>query len=270
MKLGLSTYTYTWAIGVPGQIPEQPMSALDLLQRTASLGVRLVQMADNLPLDGLAPAELDAFETLALELGIQIEVGTNGIAAEHLRRYLNLAKRFHSPILRVVVDTPAHHPSPLEVIETLAPLQADFEAAGIMLAIENHDRFPVAVLAEMARGLGSSWVGICLDTVNSFGALEGPGMVIDILGPLTVNLHVKDFTIFRASHRMGFTLEGRPAGEGRLDVPRILGRLRANGRDFNAILELWTPPEPTLAATITKEAQWAEQSVSYLRGMITG
>ncbi len=268
MKLGLSTYTYTWAIGVPGQLPEQPMTALDLLQRAASLGLHVVQLADNLPLDGLSPADLDTFEARAAKLAIQVEVGTNGIAPAHMRRYLELAVRFRSPILRVVVDTPTHHPSVQEVVELLTPLRPAFEAAGVTLAIENHDRFSVAALAGIVRALGTSWAGICLDTVNSFGALEGPDRVVDVLSPFLVNLHVKDFTIFRASHRMGFTIEGCPAGEGRLDVPRLLKALQANGRDCNAILELWTPPEPTLAATILKEQCWAEQSVAYLRSLI--
>ncbi len=112
------------------------------------------------------------------------------------------------------------------------------------------------------------WVGICLDTVNSFGALEGPQVVVDTLGPLTVNLHVKDFTIFRASHMMGFTVEGRPAGQGKLDIPWLLGELKRHGRECNAILELWTPPESSLDETIRKEQQWAEESVTYLRKLI--
>ena len=225
MKLGLSTYTYTWSIGVPGRLPALPMTALGLLDRAHQLGVRVVQMADNLPLDQLSPEALDAFETCARERGIAVEVGTRGIAPEHLRRYLGLAERFGSPILRVVIDTATHHPSPREVVEVLTPLQPEFERAGITLAIENHDRFPALVLAGMVRQLGD-WTGVCLDTVNSFGALEGPQVVLDALGPLTLNLHVKDFTIFRASHMMGFTIEGRPAGQGKLDIPWLLAELK--------------------------------------------
>jgi len=67
---------------------------------------------------------------------------------------------------------------------------------------------------------------------------------------------------------MGFTLEGRPAGEGRLDIPGVLTHLRAFGRRPNAILELWTPPEENLAATIAKEADWAARSLAYLRQLI--
>lgn len=270
MQLGISTYTFTWAIGVPGTSPACPMTAVDLLERAAQLGVRWVQMADNLPLDKLSPAELDEFEARAAQLGLRIEVGTRGIAPDHLRRYLALAQRFQSSILRVVIDTADHHPSPAEVVVILSPLRAEFLAAGVTLAIENHDRFSSPTLAEMVRSLGTDWVGICLDTVNSFGALEGPPVVLQHLGPLTVNLHVKEFTVFRPSHSMGFTVEGRPAGQGRLDLPWLLAQLRGYGRDCNAILEQWTPPEADLEETIRKEARWAVESVEYLRTLIPG
>ena len=67
---------------------------------------------------------------------------------------------------------------------------------------------------------------------------------------------------------MGFTIEGTPAGQGKLDVPWLIERLRKEGREFNAILELWTPPEASLAETVAKERNWAEMSVTYLRGLI--
>jgi sugar phosphate isomerase/epimerase len=269
LKLGLSTYTYTWSIGVPEQLPVQPMTPFGLLDRSHQLGVHLVQMADNLPLDQLTPEMLDLFEARLKDLGITVEVGTRGIAPEHLRRYLGLAERFGSPILRVVIDTAEHHPSPAEVCEILTPMQPEFERTGIILAIENHDRFPASVLASLVRQLGS-WTGVCLDTVNSFGALEGPQIVVDVLGPLTVNLHIKDFTVFRASHMMGFMVEGRPAGQGRLDIPWLLSELKEQRRDPNGILELWTPQVQgeTLENTIEREGRWAEESVTYLRTLI--
>jgi 3-oxoisoapionate decarboxylase len=85
---------------------------------------------------------------------------------------------------------------------------------------------------------------------------------------LVVNLHVKDFTIYRTSHMMGFTIAGRPAGQGMLDVPWLLGELRRHGKDPNAILELWIPPEQELADTISKELRWAQESIAYLREFI--
>ena len=67
---------------------------------------------------------------------------------------------------------------------------------------------------------------------------------------------------------MGFTVEGRPAGQGMLNVPWLLGELHRLAIDANAILELWTPPEEDLAATIRKEDVWAVKSVAYLRTLI--
>jgi hypothetical protein len=69
---------------------------------------------------------------------------------------------------------------------------------------------------------------------------------------------------------MGFTIEGRPAGKGRLNIPWLLDRLRDLGRDPNAILELWTVPEAATEATIAKEASWAAESIAYLRTLIPG
>jgi 3-oxoisoapionate decarboxylase len=269
MRLGISSFTYTWAIGVPGHPPAHPMDALDLLVKAKKLGVRVVQIADNLPLHHLTSDQLAGLRECAREANIGIEVGTRGIAPDHLRAYLALAGYFGSPILRVVIDTADHQPGADEVVTTLKGIIPEFETAGVCLAIENHDRFRAATLADIVTQVGSRHVGVCLDTVNSFGALEGPEAVVSTLGPLTVNLHVKEFIVTRASHKMGFSVEGRPAGQGQLDVPWLLEAMRSLHRDVNAILELWTPPESDLQATIAREDAWAVESIKYLRTLIS-
>ena len=268
MKLGISSWTYTWSVGVAGFPPQRPFNVMDLLDRAAMLEVGVLQVADNLPLDGLSPAELEAFAARAQEMGVSIEAGTRGIQPDHLRRYLAIARQLNSSILRVVIDTPNHHPAPREVVELLAPLRAEFEDAGVTLAIENHDRFTSPTLVGIIEKLQPGWVGVCLDTANSIAALEGTPQTVEILGPYCVNLHLKDFTIFRANQMMGFIIEGRPVGQGRLDVQWLLGKLREFGRDPNAVIEMWTPPEPTLEATIAKEQKWAELSIAYLQEAI--
>jgi sugar phosphate isomerase/epimerase len=277
VKLGLGSYAYAWAIGVPGYPPPpQPMDARGLVRRAAALGLRVVQIADNLPLDALTPAEIDALDAEARALGVAVEVGTRGIAPDHLRTFLALAVRFGSPILRVVVDTATHHPDPDEIVATLRPLLPEFAGAGVVLAIENHDRFKARTLAEIVERLNASQItriaGICLDTVNSFGALEGPDAVVAALGPHVVNLHVKEFTVRRVDHKMGFVVEGAPAGAGMLDVPWLLSAL-AGCVDLvgvSAIIETWPAPEATPDATVAKEDAWVVQSAAYLRTLIAG
>jgi sugar phosphate isomerase/epimerase len=269
-QLGISSYTYTWAIGVPGHPVDAPLSVWGLLEQAQALGVAVVQYADNLPLDQLAPDELTRLAQEATAGGIGLEVGTRGIDPAHLRRNLRVAAEVGSPLVRVVIDQGGHEPGLDEVVATLRPLLPDFAAAGVILAIENHDRFHAATLVMLMQQLDSPWVGICLDTVNSLGALEGPTAVVEALGPYTVNLHIKDFAIRRVDHQMGFVVEGRPAGKGMLDVPWLLDVLAAQRGPCRAIVELWTPPQATLAETIVLEAAWAHTSVVKLRRWIGG
>ena len=121
-------------------------------------------------------------------------------------------------------------------------------------------------LVEILQQIGSQYVGICLDTVNSFGAGEGPEAVVDALGPYVVNLHIKDFTVRRHPSMLGFEVQGTPAGQGMLNAPWLLSKL--GRRDFNGILELWTPPEPDIEQSIRKENEWALESIRYLRTLI--
>ena len=150
----------------------------------------------------------------------------------------------------------------------MRPQLAALQDAGIVLAIENHDRFSVIDFERILTTLDSPNLGICLDTVNSFGACEGPQAVVDALGPWTVNLHIKDFVVRRADHQMGFAVDGAPAGEGMLNVPWLLDSVADHGRDMSAILELWPRPAASIEATVTRESLWAQQSVVYLRTLI--
>ena len=268
MLLGLGTYAYAWAIGIPGYPPLRPMSAVDFVDRAAALGLRVIQIADNLPLHQMKPNEMDALLGMTKAFGIRVEIGTRGIAPEHLRRYLEIAQYFETALLRIVVDTADSHPTPDEVIGALRPLMPVFEQAGVILAIENHDRFKARTLAQIVQEIDSPYLGICLDTVNSFGAGEGPEQVVDMLGPYVVNLHLKDFSIRRHRHLLGFEVEGTPAGKGMLNIPWLLHEISKNGHEFNAILETWPPPEADITLTIQKEDLWVRESIQYLRALI--
>ena len=250
------------------QPPPSPMSALALIDHAADLGLHVVQIADNLPLHQQSAAQLADIREHARTRAIQIEVGTRGIGEDHILRYLELARYFGSPILRAVIDSPGDEPSSYEVIARLSPLLPAFHEAGVVLALENHDRFDSSTFTQIIDGLGRENAGICLDTVNSFGALEGPDVVIRTLAPYAVNLHLKDFVIRRHPSMMGFEITGAPAGQGRLAVPSLLSTLREHRRDVSVILELWPAPEATMADTVAKEEQWTVDSIRYLRTLI--
>lgn len=262
MKLGLSSFTLTWSVGVPGyETPSAPLTAEDLIQLTQSRGLRLLQIADNLPLHTKTETELAHIKQTAEDYNVAIEVGTRGTDPALLLAYLSIARTFGSPIVRSIITTPDLADAELQLREVLP----SYEAAGITLAIENHGMHTTRQLVQLFDSIDSPYVGCCLDTVNSFGALENPETVIDRLVPYLVNLHIKDFDIKRVDHQMGYTILGTPAGAGKLNIGYLMDRIAQHGKDAaSAILELWTPFTASVADTIALEQRWLDESISGL------
>lgn len=268
MQLGLSTYTYTWAVGVPGSFPAEPLTATGLIDKAADAGIGLVQFADNLPLEKQDESSLLSLGVYANSKSVSIEMGGRGLTPEHTFKCLTTAEILHSPILRMVIDGAGYEPDNNSVVSVIRELIPEFKKRSIKLAIENHDRFKARQFEKIIQSAGSEWVGICLDSVNSMGAGEGFEEVSKILLPYTINLHVKDFTIRRVSHKMGIIIEGAPAGKGMLNIEALVNALQTTGNCMSAILELWTPPENTINDTVIKEEAWAVESIEYLKTII--
>jgi 3-oxoisoapionate decarboxylase len=268
MKLALSSYAYNWAVGVSGYPPERPMTVFDLLDQAVELGVHVVQVVDNIRFEQLQREEQECLACRADQQGVEIEVGVRGIQGNHLEESIHLAERMHARILRTVVDKGDYRPSEEEIVRTIKVVLPLLEKSNISLAVENTERFKARTFAQLIQKLSSQNVGICLDTTNNYGIGEGIEAVVKTLGPFTLDLHLKDYSIRRMSHQLGFILEGCPAGHGQLDIPWILKELRRFGCDPSVVLELWTPPEASLEDTIDKEKKWVAQSIKYLKGLI--
>jgi 3-oxoisoapionate decarboxylase len=264
MRLGVGSYTWPWAVGVDGYPRSRPLSALAILERAQALGVEVVQLCDNLPVGLLSDTDRRQLRTVARSSGLCVQLGTRGCLPDHLRQQLAWCAQVGAGLLRVVLDDGADQPPLAAAEERLRAVLPDLGRSGVILAIENHDRFRAAELAGLVTRLESRHVGVCLDTANSFGALEGPEAILAVLRPHVVNLHVKDFVVRRQPHQLGFVIEGAPAGEGRLDLAALLRGLPA----VEAIVEQWTPPAGDLEETVAREADWAVRSVRNLKHLL--
>ncbi len=268
MKLGIGTYTYMWSIGFPGAQPAAPLDALGLLRKAHELGVRVVQFGPNLSLSEVSEKQLLAIVAYARDAEIELEIGTRGLNTQHLRAQLELAARLDCKLVRTV---PEHDdgsvPSHAGMVECLGKIIPDLERQRIRLALENGN-LPAQDLAATLDAFESPWLGVTLDTANSLAIPEGTRQVVKALARHTMCFHVKDFTVERVWHRMGFVVEGRPAGQGQMDLPWILRELKCARVDANAILELWPPQQADLQATTALEQEWAEESIRYLRQYI--
>jgi 3-oxoisoapionate decarboxylase len=266
MVLGISSFTYGWSAGVNGS--HAYLTEHELVVQTVAFGLKCLQLGDNFPLHKIPAERLANLKTSIHDNGIRLEVGARRLTEEHLHRYIEITEYFKSPLLRFVIDADNYEPDDKTIVSILRNALPDLKKQKITLGIENHDRFKAKELSKIMDTISDDHIGICLDTVNSIGAGEGLHEVTEWLAPFTVNLHIKDFTIRRFPHNMGFTVTGAPAGKGMLDLPFLMEKLEKFDRCQSAILEQWVTPEPQLEETIKKERQWADESIRYLKDQI--
>jgi len=106
-------------------------------------------------------------------------------------------------------------------IESVAPIVEKYR---IPLAIENHKDWLIAHMLEMLKRIDSEYVGVCIDTNNSFSLLEDPMDTVKAYAPWAHSVHLKDMAV--CEYEEGFLLADVVFGEGTLDLPEIVQILR--------------------------------------------
>lgn len=270
MKLGLGSYAFRWSIGIGDQQPDQPMTAMEVLDIAHRHGLSVVQYADNLPLDRLSVDEHLALKARADEYGMTLEVGTQSFDAEELARYIPIGRRIGSNILRVALDAAdAQIPVP-ELAAQLRELLPDGKAAGLRFAIENHFNYPSPRMVQLLDAVADDALGVCLDVANSICAGEWPMQTVRMLAPYAINLHFKDYQITPDPHGVGFRIHGTPLGEGRAELAEVLAALAGRDPDMSVILEHWLSRSDDMAATRRLEHDWLDRTVAAARRLVPG
>jgi sugar phosphate isomerase/epimerase len=262
MTIGLGTYAFFWQWH---DTAENPLTLPVMIDRTADLGVNLFQICDYPLLDSYEPDDLDRLRNHASRRGVQLELGTRGVQPEHLRRYLDIARRLDATMLRSMINTNDHRPSTAEAVDLLRSVASALEDAGVTIALETYEQMPVATLVDIVRGVDSPAVSICVDPANCVAALEFPTAIVETVAAYARNVHVKDFAFSRRNGWVGFTLTGCPLGEGLLDYQHLVTTTRAAERNLSQIIEHWLPWQGDSVSTIRTENEWNRHNLNYLR-----
>ena len=275
MKLGIGSYTYGWATGAYGfsdpdaPRPRIPMDAMQLIDRAVELDVPVVQICFRPALHELSSTELDDIASYAAERGRELEIGTVGSDATHLRQYASIAVRLKASLVRTIF--PGASVGLRQERSAIAEVAPFFESNRIVLAVENHEDYSCRDLATMVQELESPFVAVCLDAVNSLGRGEGIREVIEALLPLTRCVHVKDFASRRRPSGMGFEVVGAVPGQGgRLDIPGFLTQVARLSEKTSVILEQWTDFGDSLEQSMLIQERDARQAIDLLRSAIAG
>jgi 3-oxoisoapionate decarboxylase len=271
-KLGIASWSLPWAIGVQGYpSPQRPLGCIGLLEKAAEAKVSVVQIADNLPLHELPDKELDQLREAAAGRGLVLEAGTRSLDTEHLTRYIAISHRIGARILRTVLSGSLFGPKQLAAAEAaILKVLPALEREDVTLALENNEAFSALEFAGIITRIASPHVGICLDTANSLGRPETLQTVVEHLAEHAVVLHAKDYDIRRIDTRMGFSVVGTAAGDGRVDFNWVLTELRRQGRSgISVIVEHWPPFAGTIEESIRIEEEWLSRSVRFLRSKVS-
>ena len=260
MKIGVGSYAFRWSVGTKDFVPSAPLTPMTLLEKSAACEAQVVQICENMPLDGLSNPDLEMIKQKAADLGLGLELGVRGNNRSHLQRNIEVCHQIGSNLMRAVLDGD----EPIsQTVETIRSLVDELHAFDLKLAIENHFRFTPAELVQIIEAVDDAYVGVCLDPLNSISQLVGPAEVISTLAPYALSVHAKDaMTIRRGT---GFCIIGCPVGEGMVDLRRMIAFLKGHRRSPNIVVEGWMDQQENETRTIAQEEEWVRQSVAYLR-----
>ena len=269
-KIGISSFTYCFACGSRlFTKPEHIMTPHELIDKASALGAAVVQFGDNMPLEVYSDEELEQIRARAEKCGIDTEVGMRRSTAERLSDYIRITHKIGGRVLRVITDGPGFAPDMQELCGILSSMIPQLEESGVVLGIENHDRFSAREYAQLIETVDHPQIGVTLDTVNSMSHEEHLDEVLKYMAPYCVCLHMKDYEIKRYNGGGGLKITGACLGTGRLDIRRCYEECRERSdRSFNVILESWMEPCETLEETLKKEDEWAKAGVTYLKTII--
>jgi sugar phosphate isomerase/epimerase len=123
----------------------------------------------------------------------------------------------------------------------------------IKLAIENHKDWRIDQMLDMLKSISSEYLGVCVDTGNSFALLEDPMAVVEAYAPYAFSVHLKDMAV--AEYEDGFLLADVVLGQGLLGLPKMVKILKKANPGINFSLEMATR-DPLEVPCLT-EKYWA-------------
>jgi sugar phosphate isomerase/epimerase len=198
-------------------------------------------LQDSLDPDTQKPEHWPKVKAWAAERGLHLETGTGpslpkspelfDASVKNLRDGIRRARAMGSPVVRTLCAADREHlpPGPIEqhsetVIKIFRAVRSEAMDAGLKIAVENHKDLQAWEMRQLIEGAGKEFVGSYLDTGNPVFVLEDPLTTVEVLGPLAVTVHLRDTVIYE--HPRGVAVQWVPLGEGTVDFPRFIARMK--------------------------------------------
>jgi len=242
-QLGIDDFSYNIRLRAERQLGD-PLTFLDYCHKVGAGGVQMnIGIRDE--------AYTRKLRRNSEEYGMFIEgsasLPRNQSNVEKFENVVRTAKQAGAKVIRIAIggrryeqfdraeQFKAFAKSAVGGLQLAEPVAARHK---IRLAIENHKDWRVADMLDMLQRLSSEYVGVCVDTGNSFALLEDPMEVVEAYAPWGFAVHLKDMAV--AEYEDGFLLADVPLGEGLLDLSRMVQILRKVRSEIQFSLEMAT------------------------------
>lgn len=242
LPIGVCAYAMPYSIGFMGRDTGRAISNPLDGQAMLDLAARLDLGGVELPLDVIASptasapgnaftlpdlAALEAFAEMVRAQGRVLTVDTLPLTAEELPQHLEIAARLGVRVVRTMLSWVLcgdRRPvggytgwrellaARIDTLKAIAPLAEELD---IRIGVENHQDATSDELVELCQAVGSSHVGITLDTGNPLAVGEDPLRFAEKILPWLVHVHLKDYRVARTDE--GMRLFHCPIGAGVVD-----------------------------------------------------
>ena len=242
MLLGMETFSYHLSFQAG------KMDVFDFIERCAEFGLDGVQLNTEGPgpghLGGHELGHLREVRIMTQDLGLFVEIDTQGTDPEHLAKMLSICEAVGADVLRLYVScggdlTQELSQAPVHLRQVL-PMCAEM---GVRIGVENHEYETAEDVLNIVRQVDSEWVGTHVDVGNSMMVWEDPVAAVAALAPYAVSSHFKDHIIIIADEEplvVGVTL-----GTGNIDCGecfRILAEESPLGRIIIEVCYAYSAP----------------------------
>jgi sugar phosphate isomerase/epimerase len=247
LRVGLNPYGLTYTLGLQGQgTPRANPRGGGLegfIEIARDLGARVLEIYEPW-LKDMSAGDLRALAERLAALDM-VPIVSSGLTMGPFDRALRAAEGLGAKVIRLGLtsvlcgDRQALGVRWKELVadvrtklQAYAPRAA---AAGISLAIENHQDFRSEELIDFCLEAGAN-VGICLDTGNTFPVAEPPLDFSLRVSGFVRHVHLKDYRVQWTDE--GYRLVRCAIGDGAVPIADILAILAAvNHGDLTAVLE---------------------------------
>jgi 3-oxoisoapionate decarboxylase len=262
-NIGLSTSSFGYTMGSLGRNTErrnpQPWTIEQFTEFADKQGFGGIETPLIRFIPDLEPSRLKKLKlTLAKRGMFFIMDVSSALNVEEITAVIPIAKEFGSSIIRIKSSDilgfdrkklgykwTEHVQNCITVLSGIAPKLRQYN---IKIAIENHQDLDSNDLASIIEAVGTDVVGVTFDIGNAFASCEDPVMFIHKLGLSIINIHLKDYKIFRSDN--GFRLARCPLGKGSVDFKTILPLLEKHSPYAKMVIEL--------GALDTRNIAWLE------------